>query len=732
MPIARVQLPDGRIGRFEVPEGTTPQQVESFALEQFNAKPKQAEPQPSLADRAARVAGLGGRALISGVSAIPTLMADAAAGAVNLGIEGVNKIADAVTPNGMGDLVTGKKPLIDYRMQAPSAVLNRTMTAAGLPEPANAVERFATNVSGSMAGAAAPAAVASGVAPYVVDPAKRAIAELLGKNMGLQVVSAGTGTAAGDIARESGAGPVGQVAATLAGSVAPAALQTAASAAVRGMVRGGEQGRRTVQENIDAFKAAGTTPTVGQATERRGPRFAETTMAKTPGSAGVIANKAEQQSGQIGTRVDEIAQGLSNKIGAEDAGREIKAGITGDAGFKQWFEARQKSLYDALDAYIKPQDRVDVTATKNALANLNADIPGAPNVSRMFKNAKIQGIEAAMKADTEGTAGVAAQIPAWQSLLLDQLPKVQRETILQGFADGKLPYEAVKKLRTLVGREMNSGSLVAEVPRDKWKELYAALSDDLRNVADEAGPDAFKAWKRANDFTRAGIGRLETLDTVLGGRDPEDIFRAAMAGTQEGATTLRAVMKSLPEPAQKSVAATVLKRMGMATPGRQNELGDVFSPETFLTNWNRLSPEAKITLFSKYGPDFNKNLDQIAKVASNIREGSKVFANPSGTGATVTGQIGVGGLIASMIFGDVATTAALGGGMLAANVASRKLMTNPDFVRWLAQETKVPSGSLQGAAAALETLSRKQGPEDAASMRELAVQLKQMRTEAPR
>jgi hypothetical protein len=34
MPIARVEMPDGSIGRFDVPEGTTPQQVEAFVLEQ--------------------------------------------------------------------------------------------------------------------------------------------------------------------------------------------------------------------------------------------------------------------------------------------------------------------------------------------------------------------------------------------------------------------------------------------------------------------------------------------------------------------------------------------------------------------------------------------------------------------------------------------------------------------------------------------------------------------------
>ena len=41
MPIARIQLEDGRIGRFEVPEGTTPEQVQSYAEQQFSAKSEQ-------------------------------------------------------------------------------------------------------------------------------------------------------------------------------------------------------------------------------------------------------------------------------------------------------------------------------------------------------------------------------------------------------------------------------------------------------------------------------------------------------------------------------------------------------------------------------------------------------------------------------------------------------------------------------------------------------------------
>jgi len=45
MPIARVQLPDGRIGRFEVPEGTTPEQAQSLIQAQLPALSQPAAPQ---------------------------------------------------------------------------------------------------------------------------------------------------------------------------------------------------------------------------------------------------------------------------------------------------------------------------------------------------------------------------------------------------------------------------------------------------------------------------------------------------------------------------------------------------------------------------------------------------------------------------------------------------------------------------------------------------------------
>jgi hypothetical protein len=62
MPIARVQLPDGRIGRFEVPEGTTPEQAQSLVQAQLPALSQLAAPQlpESLRPRTAAPEGIPG------------------------------------------------------------------------------------------------------------------------------------------------------------------------------------------------------------------------------------------------------------------------------------------------------------------------------------------------------------------------------------------------------------------------------------------------------------------------------------------------------------------------------------------------------------------------------------------------------------------------------------------------------------------------------------------------
>lgn len=253
------------------------------------------------------------------------------------------------------------------------------------------------------------------------------------------------------------------------------------------------------------------------------------------------------------------------------------------------------------------------------------------------------------------------------------------------------------------------------MPRDKWKALYAALSNDLKEAADEAGAAAQKAFARANDHHAAGMKRIEdVLSPVVSKADPEDIFKAAIAGTKEGASTISGVMKSIPEDSRKVVASTMLRRLGRATAGQQDDLGEAFSTETFLTNWNKISPEAKTSLFGSMSKDMRSNLDEIAKVAANIREGSKVFANPSGTQQAVSSQVAGGGFLVALVTGHPEVAAAIGGTALAANATAR-LMTNPGFVTWLAQSSRAPSAALPAAIQTLSNISGKWETEDRAA-----------------
>lgn len=583
-------------------------------------------------------------------------------------------------PNAIGDA------LGLHSSEAVDNLLNRF-----LPKPENAKERVVQDVTSAMAGAGAQSAAAAAARP--VSALGLNLAQALSQGPGLQVVSAGSGAGSAGIARENGAGPLGQLAAGMAGSIAPSAIQAGGAAAIRGLARGGEAGRLKTAENIKTFEEAGTEPTAGQATENRGVRLAETMLGKTPGSAGVMVDKSKTQAAELSSKVGELADQLSTKTGATPAGRAIKEGVVADGGFRQYFKERQGALYDKLDQFIPKDRQVDMTNTANALADLNADIPGAPELSKFFKNARMQGIERAMESDT------------------------------QQFTT-RLPYEAMKKLRTLVGKEMADSSIVSDVPRSKWTALYSALSKDMEAAAGESGPQAVSAWERANNFTAAGMKRLETLDPIIGTKDPEDIFRAATSGMQEGASTIRSVMRSLPDNSQRQVAATVLKRMGLAAAGKQDATGEVFSTETFLTNWNKISPEARQALFSKYGFDFTNGLDKIAKVAANIREGSKIFANPSGTEAALTSKLGIAGIVYGLLFGHPGASATLAGGMAGAHVGAKYLLTNPDFVKWLARSTGMPAGALPGQITALENIAARQQPDAKQAMQQIADQLK--------
>lgn len=587
---------------------------------------------PGILSQVGRQLGLTGRYALEGIG-----------NAIGVVTDPFSQLADSAIPRDkkLSGLITGKNeaPRVMPMGQSAGALADYL----GLPKPEGSLEKNIAGASKALVSAGTNAG--AGIA---------AAAPELAANFGGQALASMLGGGAQESAKNAGAGEGGQALAGLLGSIVPGAATSGASALTRGLLRGSNADN--ILENLAAFQAAGTTPSVGQATENPLARGIESLLAKVPGGSGVMAKKANQQAEDIGAQMGRYADQLAPGSDPTQAGIAIQSGITGEGGFIDLFKKQAASLYDAVDQHMDPSTPVPMSATQDFLAKATKPTPGAEATSSILANPKLAQIAQAVIQDASQT--------------------------------GALPYTAVKALRSRVGDMLADSGLTSDVPKGQLKQLYGALSTDMRQTT-ARNPAAFIANNTAENFYRNGMGQIDNIENVVGkAGGPEKVFGAALSGTREGATTLNNVMSALRPEEQNVVSSAVVRRMGLANPGAQNDAGDVFSTSSFLTNWNKLSPQAKSVLF-KNDSDMKANLDKIAQVTSNLREGSKVFQNPSGTSQGLTQISTATGAAVAALSGNVAGLAAIGGGVGGANLMARA-MTNPTFVKWLARNTNAP------------------------------------------
>jgi hypothetical protein len=419
------------------------------------------------------------------------------------------------------------------------------------------------------------------------------------------------------------------------------ALAPAASRQVAAGVKNAVAARAA--PTVNTFKEAGTMPSVGQAVDNVFLHGLENLATKFPGGAGVMQKFIEGQQRAMGARA-------RTGVPTETAGRTIEKGVTGEGGFLERTKATWSELDNAVAAKIPQGSAFQPANTMRALDELTQPVQGAEKTTGALVNPKIAEMRENLTADISAN-------------------------------NGQVPFEALRALRSKVGSMLDQ-SLVTGIPGGELKKVYGALSADLEAAATQAG--AGREFARQNNFYRARMDRIETvLDRVIGkGKQPEDIFKTFMPTDPDQANKARAVLRSLSPSERQVVSEAVANRLGRAKPGVQDSESSVFSSETFLTNWNKLSPGAKAQLF----PDspLRENMDKIAKAASSIRTGKGVYANPSGTAGSFAAYSVYLSPLASIASGSAApvTAAALTSGTA---FVGAKMMTNPKVVEWLAK-----------------------------------------------
>ena len=249
-------------------------------------------------------------------------------------------------------------------------------------------------------------------------------------------------------------------------------------------------------------------------------------------------------------------------------------------------------------------------------------------------------------------------------------------------AMGDVSFSALRKARTHIGKSLEQPSISGYVGDEgaQFRRIYGALTEDIKAAADAAGPDAKKAWETANRYARTNLkARIPALEDVAAKSDTA--YKWLMQGSNDTGAKLAVMRKNLQPNEWDEIVATSIQRMGRATAGNQNAEGDIFSPATFLTNWNKLSNGAKTELFGgkKYA-GLRKELDNLLKISESVKDTSYV-KNPSGTAGM--------NLFIDMITNPVkAATAIPVMGIPQRQLA--KAFINKKFIKWVADGAKIP------------------------------------------
>lgn len=429
----------------------------------------------------------------------------------------------------------------------------------------------------------------------------------------------------------------------------------------KGMVQGvksGLGGGDEAAQRLAAAKAAGVqNPTAGMMSTSRAVHGAESTLSSLPGSADVMQNSSQRAIDQM----DQAAEGLASRYGGgsvtkaqENIGETLQTGATQGAD-------RMKKQYGQLYE----------TAYNMAGRDLPIDVSALKTLRDEFATTLSQA-EGSLK-------------PSYGAAI-SEIDTILKDAAKNG---GVLPLEVARRINTKIGRELDRPVLTSESPgglEDLRKATYGKLKEAIDTGVAASNPQAGRVLRQANKMTEAYKRLREPfLKQVAAAKTPEQAFNIAMSGAKDGGTRLMKLRKSYTPEQWDAISGHVLYSLGRAKPNAQSAAGDVFSPSTFLTKWNTLSPGAKNALFSgqRY-KNLRPALDNLAGVIEGAKQVEKQ-ANSSGTARAAAYSI----LFSSVLAAPVSkTAAAIVATPVVSAYATAKLMTSTKFVNWLASSLK--------------------------------------------
>ena len=430
-------------------------------------------------------------------------------------------------------------------------------------------------------------------------------------------------------------------------------------------------------ERLDLFEKYGFMPEIGMVADSPTLQTMSQASRKSPGS-GPVMDAVDAHNYEAGKSLLDETAALFGRAGTKSQiGSQIKRGA--GSAQKQFYDVA-RHLYDQVDGFIPEDDFIQAPATTKAFADLMEEID-LLDLNKIVYG-KLKGIaDEFVNAATDPKTG------------------------------GKVPFKTLKKLKSRFGKSFEKSHAQMTDLDYEYQKLWRAMRDDIGGAAERRGGK--DALEKANMWWAAGKGSkkrgqegyLDTLATIMKQTESGKIYQWMTNEMPYGADKMLRVFQQMPKNVQSNIKATVLYEAGKATPGQQSAFGDAFSFNTFLTNINRMSPEAKTFLFGNAGraskqfkdlleiSSFMKSLEKNANYSNTAHVSMwKRLTDPLKNAIFYSGMgAGVGGGFEQMIPGALIGGTLAGVSTLGGTYAKRshaKLMTDPKFLRWLTKTAR--------------------------------------------
>lgn len=197
--------------------------------------------------------------------------------------------------------------------------------------------------------------------------------------------------------------------------------------------------------------------------------------------------------------------------------------------------------------------------------------------------------------------------------------------------------KASAKIANDIGEFLNgSGRDVANrLFTPQQRAVAQTYADTLRRGAEARETLAEAAANSKPSASSPQVGQVEKLANAVfgkGGKSDEALFNAidnyAKSGSRADVKTLSDIVRNIPEQSRGDLAGAIIRKLG------QSKQTNDFSLDTFATQWNDYTPQAKAVLFGNAGP-YRQALDDIAAISQRYKDIGRRFGNPSGTAQNV-------------------------------------------------------------------------------------------------